>query len=95
MAHEHPLWAKCVSEDGILLDYLPGVKCGRRQDLPAVYALNGAVYLGQTQVVRDRRTFYTDRTYGYIMPRERSLDIDTLWDLQLAELILRHVHARE
>jgi len=37
----------------------------------------------------ERQTFYTDRTYAYIMPLERSLDIDTPWDLYLAELILK------
>ena len=28
-------------------------------------------------------------TYAYVMPPERSLDIDTAWDFHLVELILK------
>lgn len=88
--HQHPCWMKRITEDGRLTDFLPldsAYTC--RQDLPPVYALNGAIYLARREVLLERQTFYTDRTYGYIMPPERSLDIDTPWDLHLADLILK------
>ena len=88
--HQHPYWMKRITEDGWLTDFLPldsAYTC--RQDLPPVYALNGAIYLARREVLLERQTFYTDRTYGYIMPPERSLDIDTPWDLHLADLILK------
>lgn len=85
----HPYWVKTVGEDGKLADFLKLDRaCTRRQDLPAAYALNGAIYLGRRSVLVERQTWYTDRTYAYVMPAERSLEIDTPWDLRLAELIV-------
>jgi CMP-N-acetylneuraminic acid synthetase len=51
--------------------------------------LNGAIYLARREVLLERETFYTESTYAYVMPPERSLDIDTPWDLHVADLILK------
>jgi len=88
--HRHPYWMKRITEDGRLTDFLSlDHAYTQRQELPPVYALNGAIYLARCEVLLEQRTFYTDRTYAYIMPPERSLDIDTPWDLYLADLILK------
>jgi CMP-N,N'-diacetyllegionaminic acid synthase len=60
----------------------------RRQDLPTVYALNGAVYVGKTSHVMRFRTFLTNETIAYIMPKERSLDIDTELDMKICDFLL-------
>lgn len=87
---QHPFWMKNVTDDGRLTDFLSLDRAYvRRQDLPPAYALNGAIYLANRALLLDKETWYTDRTYAYIMPVERSLDIDTPWDLYLANLILK------
>jgi N-acylneuraminate cytidylyltransferase/CMP-N,N'-diacetyllegionaminic acid synthase len=88
-AHSHPFLVRQVSEDGRLQDFMP-TPSGylARQNLPPVYAINGAVYVVRRDVLMEQQTFYTNRTYAYLMPTERSLDIDTPWDLHLANLIL-------
>jgi CMP-N,N'-diacetyllegionaminic acid synthase len=75
-------------EDAIepLLATLPAG--GRRQDLPPVWALNGAVYVADTQMLRTHGTFVTASTQLYEMPRERSIDIDDAFDLTIAEALL-------
>ena len=60
----------------------------RRQDLPETYTLNGAVYVAKTSWFKQHRTFITDDTMGYVMERERSLDIDTELDLAWFEFLL-------
>jgi CMP-N,N'-diacetyllegionaminic acid synthase len=50
---------------------------------------NGAVYAIRSSVLRDERSFFPSRTMAYVMPFERSVDIDTVDDLQLAETLLR------
>lgn len=60
----------------------------RRQDLPKVYALNGAVYVAETNWLIQSRTFITADTLGCIMPKEHSVDIDTEHDLAFCEFLL-------
>jgi N-acylneuraminate cytidylyltransferase/CMP-N,N'-diacetyllegionaminic acid synthase len=59
----------------------------RRQDLPPAYVENGAVYLTRRSVLLAERSFYGRRAYGYVMPAERSLDVDTAWDRRVADLL--------
>jgi CMP-N,N'-diacetyllegionaminic acid synthase len=88
--HDHPYLSKQVTPDGRLLDFVEKPRGYlARQKLPPAFALNGAIYLVRRNVLRERDDWYTDRTFAYIMPPERSLDIDTPWDLHLVELILR------
>lgn len=61
----------------------------RRQDMPDSYTLNGALYIAKSQLLLDKQTFYTDNTYPYIMPIERSIDIDSEWEMFLAEMLLK------
>jgi|TARA_B100001971_G_C18249380_1_gene576942 CMP-N-acetylneuraminic acid synthetase len=60
----------------------------RRQDLPVVYIVNGALYMCKTEVLLKSQTFAPERTLGYKMPKERSVDIDDIVDFKLAETIL-------
>ena len=53
----------------------------RRQDLPKVYALNGAVYVVNCKSLIKNKSFIMKNTSAYEMPVERSLDIDTKMDL--------------
>ncbi len=93
----HPYWMKQLTPEGRLTDFVPHdpAAFALRQDLPPVYVLNGAIYLVQRTVLLQRQTFYTDQTYAYVMPPERSLDVDTPWDLFLIDLILQERQRHE
>ena len=94
--HQHPLWMKGVNEEGRLVDLYPQLSAPtRRQDLSPVFALNGAIYLALRTFLLSERTFISDRAYAYVMPENRSLDVDTPWDLYLANLILNDREHRE
>ena len=87
--HHHPYWLKRLDKRGRMSDFIPQERpVESRQGLPALYALNGAIYLARREVLLEDESFYKRRTYGYLMPPERSLDIDTAWDLHMADLIL-------
>ena len=89
-ALSHPYLTKRITANGHLEDFVPKPEGYlRRQALPPAYFVNGAIYLVQRDVLIEKQTFYTERTYAYVMPPERSLDIDTPWDLYLADLILK------
>lgn len=92
----HPYLSKRILDDGRLIDFIPfNGKDFRRQVIPTVYAPNGAIYLNHCQPLFRERTFMPKGTYAYVMPPERSLDIDSRWDFHLVELILRNSYERK
>jgi CMP-N,N'-diacetyllegionaminic acid synthase len=66
---------------------LPGPINMRRQDCETLYVPNGAVYVIAVATLQRERTFYLPKTKAYVMPQERSLDIDTRLDFKLAEVL--------
>lgn len=70
-----------------ILPPLEGVT--RRQDYPAIYKLNGAIYFWNTIAFLKSRKMVTEESVGYVMPTERSIDIDTLEDVVQGEAYLR------
>ncbi len=83
LAEQSPYWMYRVSDSQHLqplLELPPGAT--RRQDLPPVYTLNGAIYVARTDWLRRSRTFVKAETVAYRMPAERSIDIDTMDDLE-------------
>ena len=63
----------------------------RSQDHPTVYRPNGALYGAWTKSLRDSKNYYTKKTRGYFMPRNRSIDVDTQFEFDLAEFFLKRV----
>jgi CMP-N-acetylneuraminic acid synthetase len=61
----------------------------RRQDLPPVYQLNGALYVTRTNVLLEENRVLGKYTAPYVMPPERSIDIDTPADLTFAAVLLK------
>lgn len=55
----------------------------RRQDLPPIYVLNGAIYIAKIDWLRVNKSFIGGETVAYLMPKERSLDIDTAQDFEI------------
>lgn len=58
------------------------------QSVPSLRHPNGAIYAIEVDAFRRHGNFYTDRTLEYTMPRERSLDIDEPFDLELARALI-------
>lgn len=94
--HDHPYLVRKIDAQGKLQEFIPcPLEYPRRQDLPTAYAMNGAIYLIRRKALLDGRTFEPRGTVGYVMPQERSLQVDSAWDMHLLDLILRdHGHAR-
>lgn len=89
-AEKSPYWMFKLNEKGRLSKLLSIDKqYTRRQDLPRIYAINGAVYCAKVEWLLDKKSFITDETMAYIMPQERSLDIDSKLDLMICDFLLR------
>lgn len=85
-AEQSPYWMFRLGEGGRMLPLMPDGPDGRRrQDLPPVWVLNGAVYVADCAFLRRERGFLGGRLVGYPMPLDRSLDIDSERDLDMVE----------
>ena len=91
-ANEHPYWTFKVGPDGHLERFaepLGGVPA-RRQDLPAAWCLNGAVYAARVEWLMRHKTFVCNQTVCHPMPAERSLDVDTAEDVERLKAAFAH-----
>lgn len=88
-AEHSPLWCNTLGED-LCMDTFRNEKYANlpRQQLPKFYRLNGAIYL-MDRLELDKENMFQDRCYAYIMPQERSIDIDTEIDFKIAEYYLK------
>lgn len=59
----------------------------RRQDYGRCVRPNGAIYAVRAARLRQGLDWYSGRVLSYEMPDDRSLDIDTPWQLSLARLV--------
>ncbi len=85
-----PQWAKTVDKSLKITSLFDIDKASRnRQELEQTYIPNGAVYVFKTASLKKNLTYYTEKTFAYIMPDYRSVDIDTLMDFKFAEFIMK------
>lgn len=83
LVEQSPYWMYRLSEARALLPIVEAPPGGtRRQDLPPVYALNGAIYVADIAWLRQSGTFVTRETVAHVMPAARSIDIDTMADFE-------------
>ncbi len=64
-----------------------GTRSALRQDMPKIYKRNAAIYLTKSEYVQKGDLFGED-SRAYIMPEERSIDINRPVDFELAEFFL-------
>lgn len=90
-ASAHPALCYRIAEEGGLVPCIanPANAYLRRQDLSPTYALNGALYLNDREVLIRERTFVPPDAVPYIMPPDRSWDIDTPFDWRVAEFLMQ------
>lgn len=85
-----PYWMYRLDAGGQLVPVLAAdTRPTRRQDAPATYTLNGAVYVVDIGTFRSTRAFVPEGTLGHVMPEARSIDIDTAADLAEARRIVQ------
>jgi CMP-N-acetylneuraminic acid synthetase len=81
-------WYQYMDEDGRLAPALGrGAGIGNRQEFRAAWVPNGSIYVLDVETLRRTRTYFGPASYGYPMPPERSVDIDTEADFVAAEAL--------
>ena len=66
-------------------------KSSNRQLETKNFIANGSIYVFDHNYLKKNDTYFSKKTYAYIMPKLRSIDIDTIEDFQIAELIKKYL----
>lgn len=85
---EHSPYLMYTLVGGRLHPLLDGQPYVRRQDMPKVFTLNGAVYVAEIGSLLQGEVLVTTETVAYVMPRNRSVDVDEEIDLSFCEVLL-------
>lgn len=91
----HPIaWHKRLEPDGRIRPIDNVDQLLNRQDIPATYYPNGAVLILKYMLLKKINSYYTDRSFAYLMPYDRSVDIDTIDDFNYAEYLMGKIHEK-
>jgi CMP-N,N'-diacetyllegionaminic acid synthase len=90
--NDHPFWSYKL-ENGFMKPFIDNKEHLQSQNLPPLYLVNGSIYLISPSELRKNKSFYKGEIIPYIIknPRE-TLDIDTNWDWEIAEMICNKLH---
>lgn len=95
-AHRNPyLNMVVIGENGWITLASGGSSAIRRQDVPDMYDITTCVYVASPAHVQQCAKLIDGRAAYVMIPPERALDIDSYFDLYLAELMLTHPYAAE
>ena len=85
----HPIRIKKI-ENGLIKNFcLKEIPESRRQDLkPDAYIRNGSIYSMRRDMLERKIRYGTTKSIAYIMPRERTLNIDEPMDLEIAKYLM-------
>jgi len=87
-AIHHPLKLKRMEGDR-LLPFLEDDRMLPSHELPRLWVRNGAIYVSRRETV-EAGSLVSEDVRGFIMPPERSHDVDTTLDLAFAEFLIEH-----
>lgn len=87
-AEESPVLMRTIDAKGRLEKVLDMDCSIRRQDMKRYYIIDGSIYIHSVKELNESTNF-GDNVVPYIMPKERSVDIDEYQDLEKAAEYLR------
>lgn len=84
-----PIWCNTLP-DNLNMDQFDKAeyKDMPRQMLPTFYRYNGAIYLVTKGELQNKEHMFESGCFAYVMPQNRSIDIDTALDFLIAETIM-------
>ena len=79
-----------LGENGVVrLSKPPAKAIVRRQDSPQCFDMNASIYVWRRDALFEHATVFAPDTLLFVMPEERSIDIDSELDFEIVELIMR------
>ncbi len=82
--NDNPILIRTIDSKGVLKNLLNANSTIRRQDMTKYYRINGSIYINRISDI-NKDTSFNDNPIPYIIPSNRSVDIDEMKDLIIAE----------
>jgi CMP-N,N'-diacetyllegionaminic acid synthase len=97
VGEKHPARMKYITPDGRAIDppFAEQFEGQRRQELPKLYLREGSIYLTLLHVLMEQNSLKGNDCRAYLMPAERACNIDTPFDLFLAEQMIKYYASRQ
>lgn len=91
VGEKHPARMKWIDSDGRVSDppFAESFEGQPRQQLKKLYLREGSIYLTRTAVLMEKNSLKGSDCRAWIIPEERARNIDTPFDLRIAEQILQ------
>jgi len=84
----HPIeWHKYITDEG-KFENIFEERLMNRQEIKKSYFPNGAVFVFDYEFIKQGK-YFSDNSYAYIMPRFRSVDVDTIEDFKYIEFLMK------
>ena len=85
----HPIyWHKKINDNLSFSEIFDDLNIKNRQAYEDTYYPNGAIYVFKFDLIK-KKQYYSKKSFAYLLPRERAVDIDTIQDFEYAEFLLK------
>ena len=86
---DHPRYMFSIKKNKKIKKYFDSKKIYNRQNFEKIYRENGAIYFASIKEFKKNNSFINNKTKGFIMPYNKSIDIDTIYDFKIAEIFFK------
>lgn len=78
-----------IAENGkVILSKKPEKPILSRQTSPKCFDMNASIYIWKRKIILEEKALFLEKTGLFVMPEERSLDIDSELDFEIVEFLM-------
>ena len=89
----HPEYSLLLNDENLIENYKNTVKEHiPRQKLKKNYYPDGSIYISWSSELVKRKTFYHDKTFGFVFPKHKNIEIDDIHDFMYAKSLLKYFY---
>ena len=92
----HPDYSLQIDDENYIINYSDNITNHiARQKVTDIYYPDGSIYISNVNDLIKKKTFYHDKTMGYIFPKYKNIEIDDIYDFKYAESLLEYYYENQ
>ena len=85
-----PHWSNTLPNDLSMTNFIDVKHVNKtRQGFSDYFSLNGAIFICKTSILESNLNIFKDGTFAYVMEKKNSIDIDSEFEFEIAELLIQ------